>query len=109
MKLRPWKRHARFKHFTPHDTCPRKQVCPCTLFDVPAGETVVLLGYLPGMPGQRRAQLQAYGLLPGSQLRLLQHQPVVVIRIAHLELALEWDLAHAMEVEICSTVGEGAS
>ena len=68
------------------------------LADVPPQSTVRLAGYLPGMPPERRAQLQAYGLLPGQSLRVLQHKPVTIIQVDLTELALETELARAVMV-----------
>lgn len=65
----------------------------------PPGTTTRLVGYLPSMPPERRAQLMAYGLLPGQLLRVLQHNPVTIIQVELTELALETELAKAMLVE----------
>jgi Fe2+ transport system protein FeoA len=37
--------------------------------------------------------LQAYGLVPGYWVEVLQHSPVTVIKIEHSEVAMENDLA----------------
>lgn len=42
---------------------------------------------------ERQSQLQAYGLIPGRQVQVLQVWPVVVVLLEHTELALENELA----------------
>jgi Fe2+ transport system protein FeoA len=69
------------------------------LTDLPPGTCTRLVGYLPEMPPERKAQLQAYGLLPGQTLRVLQHKPVTIIQVELTELALETELAQAVIVE----------
>jgi Fe2+ transport system protein FeoA len=71
----------------------------CTLRDAPLDCPVVVKHYLTHMPANRRTQLMAYGLLPGEKICVLQHYPVTVIQIAHTELALDAELAGAVEVE----------
>jgi Fe2+ transport system protein FeoA len=72
----------------------------CSLREVPAGQPAVVQGFSAAMPANRRTQLQAYGLLPGQRICVRQHYPVTVIQIDYTELALEDDLAAAVEVEI---------
>ena len=71
-----------------------------TLLDVPDGCQAVVKGFLHGMPAQRHAQLRAYGLAPGCPVIVVQHTPVTVIRIEHLELALEHGLAREIQVAL---------
>lgn len=71
-----------------------------TLLDVPAGRRAVVRGFLLGMPAQRHAQLRSYGLAPGCPVIVVQHAPVTVIRIEHLELALEHLLAREIQVAL---------
>jgi Fe2+ transport system protein FeoA len=52
------------------------------------------------MPAERYAQLRAYGLAPGCQVFVLQHTPITVIRIDHLELALEHSLVKEIQVNL---------
>ena len=54
---------------------------------------------LGALPASKRLQLQAYGLVPGRRIRVLQQAPVTVIQADHTELALESDLAAAVTVE----------
>jgi hypothetical protein len=67
---------------------------------IPAGSWVVVIRYLPGMPAERCAQLRAYGLVPGCQVLILQHTPVTVIRLDHLELALENSLVKEIQAAL---------
>jgi Fe2+ transport system protein FeoA len=71
-----------------------------TLDYVSAGSRAVVIKYLPGMPAERYAQLRAYGLAPGCKVFVLQHAPITVIRIDHLELALEHSLVKEIQVTL---------
>ena len=71
-----------------------------TLANAPLDTWVVVTKYLPGMPPKRYAQLRAYGLAPGCKVFVLQHTPVTVIRIDHLELALERSLVNEIQVAL---------
>jgi Fe2+ transport system protein FeoA len=51
------------------------------------------------MPAERMSHFQAYGLVPGHQVRVLQHSPVTVVEIEHTELALERELAREIQIE----------
>jgi hypothetical protein len=67
--------------------------------DVPPGWQAQVAGFSAGFPAARRVQVQAYGLLPDHWVQVLQHSPVTVIQIEHLELALETDLADGVLVK----------
>ncbi len=69
-----------------------------TLAGVRPGGTAQVEGFLSGLSSERRAHLQSYGLVPGACVRVLQHSPVTVIQIEHLELALERDVAAKVRV-----------
>ena len=71
-----------------------------TLADVPAGKKACVRGFVPGLSDKQISQLQAYGLVPGHCVRILQHSPVTIVKIEHLELALENGLARQVKVEI---------
>ncbi len=73
-----------------------------TLADVPVGHSACVVGFLPGMPAERQAHLQAYGMSPCYPLRVVQHKPVMIIQIDHIELALERDLACLVQVIDCA-------
>lgn len=64
-----------------------------TLKDAPVGTMVRILNFEPGLTAGQRSHLLAYGLLPGSYVRVLQQKPVTVVQVEHLELALEHNLA----------------
>lgn len=72
----------------------------CSLREVPPGQPAVVHGFSAAMPANRRTQLLAYGLLPGQQVSVRQQYPVTVVQIDFTELALEPDLAEAVEVEL---------
>ena len=72
----------------------------CSLREVAPGQRAVVQGFLDSMPANRRTQLLAYGLLPGQEVGVRQQYPVTVIQIDCTELALEWDLAEAVQVRL---------
>jgi hypothetical protein len=92
----------------PLQPVPASGLAPLTLLDVPAG-CRAKIGYSvgsqshegsdPSAPTPGLAQLQAYGLQAGYWVRVLQHSPVVVLQIDHLELAMEKELAARVMVE----------
>ena len=69
-----------------------------TLAEVPAGCKARVQEFSEDLPSDRRAYLQAYGLVPDYWVQVLQHSPVTIIRLDHLELALENDLARSIKV-----------
>ena len=71
-----------------------------TLADVPPGWMAKVAGFAEGFPANRRAQLLAYGLVPDYWVRVMQHSPVTVIQVEHTELALERELAGAVQVQM---------
>jgi Fe2+ transport system protein FeoA len=71
---------------------------PNTLADVLPGEGAKLTGFAPELPSERWAHLQAYGLVPGRYVRVLQHNPVTVVQVEHCEIALEGELAAQIRV-----------
>jgi Fe2+ transport system protein FeoA len=74
------------------DTALQEETEP-TLADVRAGERVRVLGFREQMNPSRSAHLQAYGLTPDNFVTVLQHTPVTIVQVEHLELALEMNLA----------------
>jgi Fe2+ transport system protein FeoA len=66
---------------------------PETLADVHPGEGARLSGFTAEFPAERCAHLQAYGLVPGRFVRVLQHNPVTVVQVEHCEIAIERELA----------------
>jgi Fe2+ transport system protein FeoA len=71
-----------------------------TLAEVPLGYIVKVVGFSPALSPDRRAHLQAYGLVPGYQVLVTQHSPVTVVRVENTELALEDDLAGKIQVQV---------
>jgi hypothetical protein len=78
-----------------------------SLADIPPGEQAELLGYSNDFPADRKAYLQAYGLVVNHQIQVVQHSPVTIIRLDNLELALENDLARGIRVQIPVTEPPG--
>jgi hypothetical protein len=71
----------------------------CLLTAVLPGREVCVAGFTSGISDERKARLQAYGLVSGQVVRVLQHNPVTVVVIEHLELAMETDLARSVLVK----------
>lgn len=71
-----------------------------TLLDLTPDQQAVVKKFLPGISAERHAQLRAYGLVPGCPVSVVQQSPVTVIRIEHLELALERSLAREVQVTL---------
>lgn len=69
-----------------------------TLADVPPGSRA-RIDTLDGLSASRCHQLQAYGLAPGRWVKVVQQSPVTVVRIEHLDLAFESDIARGIRVE----------
>jgi len=71
-----------------------------TLADVPPGWQAEIIGFSDSFPADRKAYLQAYGLVLHQQVQVVQHRPVTIIRLDHVELALENDLASGIQVHL---------
>lgn len=69
-----------------------------TLARIAPGRRARVERFAPHTSPQRKAHLQAYGVAPGHTVHVLQHKPVTVIEIDHLELALENKLAETIFV-----------
>jgi Fe2+ transport system protein FeoA len=63
------------------------------------GKKVRISGFNPQIDPERRARLQAYGVNVGQIVTIIQHAPVTIVLIEHLELAIESDLAHKIQIE----------
>jgi Fe2+ transport system protein FeoA len=85
-------RHRRWRHLM-HDRNGADALLPLTLLDILPGCRVKIEGFATHLSPGRRSQLQAYGLVPGYWVEVLQHSPVTVIKIEHSEVAMENDLA----------------
>ena len=73
-----------------------------TLAEAPEGASARVVA-VANTDGSRPLQMQAYGLAPGRTVKILQQEPVTVVRADHTELALEDDLADKVLVEVIST------
>jgi Fe2+ transport system protein FeoA len=69
------------------------------LSELPPGTRAKVDSYSALMPVDRKAHLQAYGLVPGNMIRVVQHSPVTIVQVEHTELALENSLAQMIQVE----------
>jgi Fe2+ transport system protein FeoA len=63
------------------------------LGEFPGESLAEITGFAPGLTLTQQLQLQAYGLAPGCQVRVVQQRPVTILRIDELVLALENELA----------------
>jgi len=70
------------------------------LTSVLPGREACVAGFTPDISPERKARLQAYGLVAGQNVRVVQHNPVTVVVIEHLELAMETDLARSVLVSL---------
>lgn len=61
------------------------------LTHVPTGK-VVQVCRLTDMPSRRLTRLSAFGLVPGSQVEVLQRRPAPVVRVGETELALSEEI-----------------
>ena len=76
----------------------RERVSPCALADVPL-DCRARVADVSALPVAQREQLHGYGLLPGRVLRVMQRTPVTVVQIDHIELAIELEVAQAVQVD----------
>ena len=71
-----------------------------TLADVPPGCNAKVIRFAPNFPPDRRAYLQSYGLVMDYWVQVVQHSPITIVRLDHLELALENELANGIIVQM---------
>ena len=71
---------------------------PKTLAQVKPGSRVQIQDFLEGLSHTRQAHLQSYGVIPGNWVTVIQHSPVTIIEVDHLELALERELAERISI-----------
>lgn len=57
-----------------------------------------ILGFAPSISVDRKAHLQAYGIIPGNILRVQQSRPIMIVQVEHTEIALEFGLAELIYV-----------
>ncbi len=79
--------------------CPRCLPSGCTLADVPPGCQARVAGFSGNLKPDRSAYLQAYGLMPGHWVRVVQHSPVMVVQVEHTEIAIEQEMALEVNVD----------
>jgi Fe2+ transport system protein FeoA len=77
-----------------------------SLAEVPPGNKARVIDYAVDFPPDRKAYLQAYGLVPNYWVKVLGHSPVTIIQLDNIELALENDLARGIKVQWESSAGE---
>jgi len=70
-----------------------------TLADVKPGKQTNVTGFASNLSSARLAHLQAYGLVQGYPVRVVQQRPVTVIQVDFVELALEEELARGVFVD----------
>lgn len=73
---------------------------PGTLAALAPGCQARVTGFGPRLTPEQRAHLQAYGVIPGHSLSVIQHLPVTVALIEHTELALESGVAAQIYTEM---------
>ena len=84
--------------FSPAKPAPAGPNIGLSLDQIPSGNTVRVTGFREIGPEQGR-HLQAYGVLPGRELKVLSQKPLTVLQIEQTELALETIVARAVLVE----------
>ena len=70
-----------------------------TLADIRPGGQTKVAGFSPNLSPARLAHLQAYGLVQGHPVRVVQQKPVTVVQVDFVELALEEELARGVFVD----------
>lgn len=66
---------------------------------MPAGCQARVASFAIHLNSGRGAQLNAYGLVPGRWVRVIQCSPVIVVQVDLTEIALEQDLARGVNVQ----------
>lgn len=70
-----------------------------TLADAAPGTEIILESYGAIDAGLSRS-LQAYGLMPGRQVRVLAQRPVTMVLVEQTELAIENQVARGIRVRL---------
>jgi len=68
------------------------------LTQVPVGSRARVAA-LDSLSISQRERLQAYGLVPGHWISVIQHSPVTVVQVEQTELAFEDEIARLIETE----------
>jgi Fe2+ transport system protein FeoA len=71
-----------------------------SLLDVPRGNEANVICFADEFPIEKREHLMAYGVYPGVRVRVMQHKPVTILQVNHLEIALDDNLAHMIHVRV---------
>jgi Fe2+ transport system protein FeoA len=74
-----------------------------TLLEFSPGAAVVVQDFRPSLNHEDRSHLLAWGIAPGTELRVLAHQPVTRLLIEHAELAIESQVAQSILVRPLDT------
>lgn len=69
------------------------------LSEVPPGN-IVTVERIANLTGSRSEQLQAYGLVPGRSVKVIQQAPVTVVRVEHIDLAFESHIAREIRTAL---------
>ena len=80
---------------------------PVTLAELLPG-TQALVRNLDGVDDRWREHLQAYGLVPGRLVRLVQCSPVTVVEVEHTQLAFETHLGRGIQIVPIAAVARNA-
>ena len=97
-----WVRRLLGRTQDPPPACPGDGML--TVKDLRPGELAEILG-LAGESPARRNNLAVFGLVPGSEVRLLQRYPSFVLRIGETVLALDGEVAGDIVVRRRSEAG----
>ncbi len=73
-----------------------------TLADLAAGE-VASVEVMGSSRASRLARLSAYGMVPGSELKVIQTRPAILVEVEGTRLALEGDVAAGIQVRRLDT------
>lgn len=90
MRLNPFRKHI--------DTKRSRVGAPRALSEVRPGALARVARFGNISPAWQE-RLLAHGILPGCVVRVLQHQPVTIIQVEHMELGFERSLARMIEVD----------
>lgn len=68
-----------------------------TLAELAAGE-IASVEVMGSSGASRLARLSAYGMVPGSELKVIQTRPAILVEVEGTRLALEGDVAAGIQV-----------
>lgn len=77
-----------------------------SLAGVPPGMKAKVIDFSADFPPERKAYLQAYGMVPDYWVTVLGHSPVTIVQLDNIELALENELASGIKVQWSLKSGE---